>query len=203
MRIGTMFLGKVDDLGDESIQTKFFILGVPLVPLSSYYVVGEQVGGVKGFEIPLVGKSVAFGYVRIGAWLGALLFGLFAYLDRHSDASTWIGCAICLAAGIVSTFVLGKLSKEEKLRRSMLKVLTGIGAPPSLLPADLRETTAYSLVERWKEEHGDQAWDSAIAAGKGDLLLFVLAEYHLRPDLASHALARMVAGDPASATPYR
>ena len=30
MRIGTMFLGRVDALEGESIQTKFFILGVPL-----------------------------------------------------------------------------------------------------------------------------------------------------------------------------
>jgi hypothetical protein len=179
------------------------VIGVPLVPMSSFYVVGEQVGGVRGFEIPLDGKSVLLGYGRIAAWIGALLCGIFAYVDRHGDASLWVFSAILLAVAVGTTFFLGKLSKDEKLRRSMLKVLTGIGAPPAILPAELRQGTAATLVEKWKEDHGDQAWDSAIAAGKGDLLLFALAEYHLRPDLASQALARLVAGDAATGAPYR
>ena len=67
---GTMFLGKVEAIGEESIQTKLFILGVPLLPVSSWFVVREQFRGVQGFEIPLHGRSVGLAHLRmVGAYV--------------------------------------------------------------------------------------------------------------------------------------
>ena len=39
----TMFLGRVEALDNESVQTKFFVLGIPLIPLTSYYATAETV----------------------------------------------------------------------------------------------------------------------------------------------------------------
>ncbi len=105
MRIGTMFLGKVDSLAGESVQTKFFILGVPLVPLTSHYVIGESGAGIQGFEIPLHGKSVLLGYVRIYAWIAAMLCGVFAYIERHDAESLW-----------VATVIFGALASSRRSR---------------------------------------------------------------------------------------
>jgi len=197
MRIGTMFLGTVESLGSESIQTKFFILGVPLFPISSHYVVKETYRGINGFDIPLHGKSVGLAYLRTVSWLVALLCGLFYYLD---DSRRWgghgadnllhwtIGAAV-VAVG--STFFLGKLSKTEKLRRTMLKLLTGTGAPPELLPAHVHDSIQETLVKEWRKDKGDAPWDREIENGQGDALLFALAEYHGRPDLARVAFANM------------
>lgn len=208
MRIGTMFLGTVESLGTESIQTKFFIVGVPLVPLSSHYVVKETYRGINGFDIPLNGKSVGLAYLRTISWLVALLCGLFYYLDDSrryggSDTSHLLGWTIGAAiVAVASTFFLGKLSKAEKLRRTMLRLLTGTGAPPELLPAHVHDSIKEKLVEEWRKDKGDQPWDREIENGKGDALLFALAEYHGRPDLARIAFGN-IGSQPAPESPYR
>jgi hypothetical protein len=208
MRIGTMFLGTVESLGSESIQTKFFIVGVPLFPISSHYVVKETFRGINGFDIPLHGKSVGLAYLRTVSWLVALLCGLFYWLDDrhsyygHTDSHLlgWtIGAAI---VGVVSTFFLGRLGKAEKLRRTMLKLLTGTGAPPELLPAHVRDSIQDTLVKAWQKDKGDAPWDREIENGKGDPLLFALAEYHGRPDLARVAFAN-IGSEKSPESPYR
>jgi len=207
MRIGTMFLGTVESLGTESIQTKFFIVGVPLVPLSSHYVLKESYRGITGFDIPLHGKSVGLAYLRTASWLVALLCGLFYWIDgRHSyggDSSHLLGWTIGAGAvAIVSTFVLGRLSKAEKLRRSMLKLLTGCGAPPEVMPAHVREDIKDRLLAAWRKDNEERPWDREIENGKGDPLLFALAEYHGRPDLARVAFSN-IGAQPVPASPYR
>lgn len=204
MRVGTMFLGKVDTLDNESIQTKFFVLGVPLLPVESYYVLAEDASGVRGLEIPLSSKSVTFGYVRIFSWLGALLFGVFGYVESRDAGTLWSLGALTLAVGIVSTFFMGGLSEREKMRRTFLKLLTGVGAPPDLLPRALVDKTRTKLVDAWKEEHDERAWEEAIGRGEAEPLLFALAEYHERADLAAEVLERMTKPDrDATAGPYR
>ncbi|HWB38054.1 MAG TPA: hypothetical protein VHA75_18710 [Rugosimonospora sp.] len=205
MRIGTMFLGTVDSVGPESIQTKFFVLGVPLVPMSSHYVISESVGGITGFEIPLHGKSVGLGYLRVATWMVALVCGVFYFLDRREFGGVlpwFIGSAVL---ALVSTFFLGRLSKYEKFRRLLLRQITGVGAPPDLLPEDLRDGTAQKLRERWEKDNEGRAWDRTIEGGGGDVLLFAVAEYHLRPDLAKTVIDHMKGGGGKELTdgPYR
>jgi hypothetical protein len=50
-------LGEVDQLDGESIQTKFFVLGVPLLPLSSHYVVKQHYRGISGFDMVARGEA--------------------------------------------------------------------------------------------------------------------------------------------------
>ncbi|MBS1121157.1 MAG: hypothetical protein H6Q90_3385 [Deltaproteobacteria bacterium] len=191
MRIGTMFLGTVDSVQGESIQTKFFVLGVPLIPMSSHYVLSESAGGITGFEIPLNGKSVGLGYLRIASWIVALLCGVFYFIDRRRPGSLFGWMVAFSAIATISTFVLGRLSKAEQLRRGLLKSITGVGAPPSLLPRDVCEETANRLRSAWEADNEGRAWDRDVEAGKADVLLFAVAEYHHRPDLAQQVLAQL------------
>lgn len=202
MRVGTMFLGTVDSLGGESIQTKFFILGVPLFPISSHYVVAETVGGIKGFEIPLHGKSVGLGYLRMAAWIAALVAGVLYFIDKRQHGDLLVPTIVLTALAIGATFFLGRLSRYERLRRGLLKQIAGVGAPPDLLPADVRTSTADALRTAWERDHAGLPWDRAIENGSTDLLLFAVAEYHGRPDLARRALEGQGA-DPHGAGPYR
>jgi hypothetical protein len=203
MRIGTMFLGKVDSIGRESVQTKFFILGVPLLPLSSSYVLEERVNGISGFEIPVSGKSVLFGYVRIYSWIGALLCGVFAYIERHHSEDLWVWCGILGAVAAVTTFVLGGLSKQEKLRRSLLLLTTGVGAPPDFLPADLRGSIGVKLNAAWEKENEGKPWRAAVESGAAEPVLFAIAEYEGEPALAQAVLSRLGDGKKGSQGPYR
>lgn len=194
MRIGTMFLGKVDSIGSESVQTKFFILGMPLFPISSHYVLEEQVSGIKGFEIPTHGKSVLFGYVRMYAWIGAVLCGVFAYVERRHPGGLWAWCAILGVTAIVTTFALGGLSKQEKLRRTLLRLVTGIGAPPELLPVGTRTEIAEKLSKTWDEENEGKPWRAAVEGGSADPTLYAIAAYHDEPQLAEAVFERMLDG---------
>lgn len=206
MRIGTMFLGEVDQLDGESIQTKFFVLGVPLVPLSSHYVVKQHYRGISGFDIPLNGKSVGLGYLRIAAWLVAFVCGVMYFVDRRAFSSELAPCVVAAAIAIVSTFVLGRLTRGERTRRVLLRAITGVGAPPDLLPEPLRSDTAQALRERWEKANDGRAWDRAIETGVADVLLFAVAEYHARPDLARSVLHQLVArgeATPPTDGPYR
>lgn len=109
---------------------------------------------------------------------------------------------VATGIAIVSTFFLGRLSKAERVRRTWLKTITGCGAPPPLLPAELRDDTARKLLVQWQENHEGGAWDRAIESGKSDPLLFAVAEFHGRPDLAKSVLRQL--GQPEQlGEPYR
>ncbi len=202
MRIGTMFFGTVDALDGESIQTKFLVVGVPIAPLSSHYVMSDHGTGISGFDIPLHGKSILLGYTRIAAWMITAICGVLWLALHEPGYMAWtLGFA---ALTIVSTWVLGRLSRAERTRRSMLKLVTGCGAPPALL-GDRATELGDRLRARWEKDHDGQAWDRAIELGAADPLLFAVAEYHLRPDLAQAVLAKLAgaaAGAPSDG-PYR
>lgn len=203
MRIGTMFLGKVDSIGSESVQTKFFIFGVPVLPLSSHYVLEERVNGISGFEIPVSGKSVLFGYLRIYAWIAALLCGVFAFVERRDAESLWVGCAILGVTAAVTTFALGGLSKEQKLRRSLLRLTTGVGAPPEYLPSDVRTSIFEKLSAAWDKENEGKPWRAAVESGAAEPILFAIAEYDGEPALAQAVLSRLGETTKTTTGPYR
>ncbi len=197
MRVGTMFLGRVEPLGHESIQTKFFILGVPIAPLESYYATSEQTNGVSGFPIPLHGMSVIAGYLRIGLFLVALLCGIFGYIEysRWDPEYGLFGVAVVsTAAWLASMIWLGKLSPDEKLRRSLLQMIAGVGAPPDWLPIDVRAKIRASLIKRWNELYPGTNWQTALKLGTATdalLLIFTIAEYESETKLAQMALDQL------------
>lgn len=151
MRIGTMFLGRVDALDHESIQTKFLIVGVPIAPIASYFATSEQASGVTGFEIPLNVKSVLAGYARLGLGLAAFLFGLFGYIEHrpwHGAEHYFVLAGACAALWLLSMFFLGRLSERERQRRAYLRTATGVGIPPELLGEDMKDALARDLARR-------------------------------------------------------
>jgi len=105
---------------------------------------------------------------------------------------------------VATTFGLGRLNKDEQLRRFVLRTLAGVGAPPQLLPGAARDETARRLQAAWEADEGGRAWRTAIEKGESRPLLYVLAEYHAESDLARRAFDRLKAGDNAAAGgPYR
>ena len=136
IRIGTMFLGEVDAVATQSVQTKFFVLGVPLFPVGSFFFTAPG----RGFEIPLHGKSVLAGYLRLGLGLGVVRLGIRLLVMRswHRDALDWLLVFGAAAAFLVSVFAYGRLSGGEARRRMVLLHRTGLGADPNVLPAHVR-----------------------------------------------------------------
>jgi hypothetical protein len=206
MRVGTMFLGRVEALGGESIQTKFFVLGVPLVPLASYYATEERVNGVTGIEIPVHGTSVVAGYLRLVSGIAAVLCGLFAWLEHRSYKPQYGLMALAAVSFVVwalAMFVLGRLSARERMRRLLLRAVTGLGAPPELLPAHVRATVGERITAAWAEAGAGADWRERLrtsAATDDELpLLYALAEYSGDGELVTLA-SRQIRG-PGAALP--
>jgi hypothetical protein len=194
MRIGEMFLGRVDGQGAQSVQTKFFVLGVPLFPTESFWSTQDTGNGVIGFPIPLHGKSVGFGYLRIYSWLGALLAGISAYIEHRSYDPQYglFGlAAVCLVLAIVSTFVLGGVDAAEQKRRALLHRLTGLYAPPEILSPEKRDDIAAALQRAWVKVSPEAAWTARIDSGKATAaelpLLYAIARYELDANRATSA----------------
>lgn len=147
IRIGTIFTGTVDRVGEQSVQTKFFMIGVPLIPLESFYVLQDQVNGVNGIAIPLHGKSVAMAYARWGTFIGAIIAGISAMATSswHRTAADFIPLALFSAAWIYFAFFTASPGKRERARRSVLMNLTGLAALPSMLPTHLAEELLQKL----------------------------------------------------------
>jgi hypothetical protein len=184
------------------------VFGLPVLPLCSYYVVGEGGGSVQGVEIPLRWVSVFAAYGRWFGWFGAPLAGFMARdldrarrasvyaetRDRYDSTNWWIACAVLGAIAVLATFLIGRLSKRERLRRRTLRTVTGMGAPARMLPPELVERKAAELLAHWNAISQGRSWEAAIEHDRADALLLALAEFHRRPDLAARVLDRL---DPA------
>ncbi len=147
IRIGTVFTGTVDQVGEESIQTKFFMIGVPLIPMESFFVLRDRGNGVDGFPIPLNGKSVLLAYLRWGAFIAAIIGGIFAMVtpSYRRGPADFVIAGIALVAWAVLTFLVGKPTKASLARRLIFKAATGISATPDLLPAHVASEIHESL----------------------------------------------------------
>lgn len=169
IRIGTMFMGEVDAVGSQSIQTKFFVLGVPLLPLGSFYFTSPG----RGMEIPIHGKSVVAGYLRLVLGLAAvgLIIRLFVMSSWNRDASDWIVAFASVALAVASLFVLGNLGREEKARRTVLLARTGLAADPAILPTNIRHDIERELRGRLEAKElplRPDAWTARAKGGGGD-----------------------------------
>lgn len=180
IRIGTRLFGKVETVGNQSIQTKFFIFGGPLFPLESYFCIETEGGGIKAIQIKAHLKSVLFGYLR--TW-GLGVGGIFAIMGLAQHKLELLIPAIpAILLGAIS-FKLGELNPEEKARRQVLMAVLGLAAPPHLLPPEMVETLRGRLDTFWqavtpKALPGD--WKNEVLAftEKEKLpLLFSLAVY--------------------------
>ena len=199
MRIGTMFLGEVEALAGQSIQTKFFIFGLPLVPLTSYFVTTDRGTSVQGIEIPIHGKSVFFGYLRCGLFLSAMLWGVIAWVTkRYGDGlGILVGPALLTVAWALATFVFGKMPKSERRHRLTLHRITGLAAAPALLPQEARQGVLRKLREAWNAKSNGRDWRTAAPALTLDHaeLLFTLANYEGDTILADQIWAKILEAD--------
>ena len=177
--------GVVERLDDEQIVTRFFCVVVPVWPERSFYVHGEH-----ATEIRPHATSIAAGLLRTSSWLAAFILALPVVI--LPARWLWLAPIACTLTAIAAacTFLLGRLSDDERARRRMLRRVVGVGAPPEVLPPPLLEATRAALESRWQEAHV-ASWFEAIARGDASELLAALADYNGRPDLAREVRDRL------------
>ena len=206
MKIGTMFLGRVDAVGGQSIQTKFFVVGLPLIPMGSWFVLRDRVNGVQGFEIALHPKSVLLGYLRLWLMVPAVVGGLFWYLDRHDYDFSPAYPVMAIVFGVLwlASMFLGGAGGKAKRQRLALGKVTGICAYPSMLPPAVSELNRAALVKALAEKgHAAEPASLLQAADKPELLhvAWAAAVYHDAADTAQALWARIEGGPGAMVAP--
>lgn len=191
-RIGWSEAGHVERLGKESIATEFFHAVIPVWPRpTSIYRFVTLAGEEAALDIPRDRRSVVLGLLRTPLWLATLLFGLPPLFD-FARWNALLPLAIALAiAALWTTFVEGRLPRAERERRELLRRVSGLGAPPELLPDSMREDICEELADKWfRELHTD--WRDAIYAGVASEVLVALAEYHRSPQLLIRARTNLI-----------
>ena len=179
--------GRIDRSVDESIVTSFYCALLPLWPHHSVYLTLRD-GTEQRIPIPLQTRSVVLGYLRKPLWFAAIVLGSPAIFA----AERWgwlLGPALALTlAAAVMTFVAGRLTPNERERRALLRRIVGIGAPPQLLPPQLRALLRYEAETAWAA-HSGVPWQQAIERGEANEILIALAEYEASPALIERARA--------------
>ncbi len=189
--IGTIFIGKVDRINQQSIQTKFFMLGLPLFPLESYYCLGLTKEGFRGFRIKLNFKSVYTVYMRW--WVGVVSFLSIIFAIAKSQYVLLFLSALGVILTL-STIWIGRLTKKEANRRKVLINIVGIGAHPRTLTNEMNHEIRTKLELKWIESTtGTQMEDwgkiSSASSIPSNLLplLFCLSLYANEVNIAKSA----------------
>lgn len=151
-----MFTGTIEEFNGQSIKTKFFILGIPLFPISSYYFVGKN----KGMETPLIGKSARFGFARTFCLAAGLGLAITCQINDHwpnREIKILAIAAACIFmfVAIYSWIKQQSIPESDKKYRLILEKAIGYNMLPSKLPKatrlQLRKVIASKMVEKYKE----------------------------------------------------
>jgi hypothetical protein len=172
---------------------------MPLFPLRSYYCLDGSFSGSQKFRIPLNLESVLVAYLRW--WVSipsiTLLAIAFALEQLVYGILGILGFAI-----VLTTFLLGGLTKKEAKQRQILVRVVGMGADPGILPPDMVQSILAKLEEKWGQSNSISQYEnwrnirSPGAVEKNLLpLLYSLAVYGNEIELSERvweALERML-----------
>jgi len=188
--IGWDDAGTVEKVGSEAIVTSFWWIVMPVRAGKSFYRFRTPDGEEVRLEIPRHRRSVVLGYLRTPLWLAAVVAAAPALMAFQH----WELLPIALALGAIAaflTFVAGRLPPDERDRRQLLHRVSGIGAPPELLPPPMLAQIREGLADAWFfEYHTD--WRDAIRRGTPSEVLVALADYHQIPQLLTRARTNLI-----------
>jgi hypothetical protein len=188
MTIGVAFYGDVQNVDGQGISTQFFILGVPLVPLKSMFVIEDRGNEKRGFEIDIHGQSTMLGYGRIISFLLGFLFILLGWLLPRECRGLLAPGILFAGAWIFLQFFTGKTSEQDAAKRRMIGKALGVNAFPEWLPRDVIQKSITLLEEKYRtlKEAGlvqHESWKDFIKSGQPlnpvfMHIIYTLALYH-------------------------
>ncbi len=190
-----MFAGDVDAVGDESIQTKFLGLGLPLLPVQSYYIRGPSTGcNPCGFSVGLHLRSIMSGYLRY--WLGLPIAAVLLSLNVIGSQPTVCGYS-CAATGLWLAVLwwVARPPARVARQRKILGMVVGLGADPCWVPRDMVPQILENLNKKWELVRGEfslQKIDDALGERALLPLVYAIARYEnrLHPNVESATLAQ-------------
>lgn len=126
--------GKVDAVDGEYLVTRFHhIFGIPLIPIASEWITGQDRIGLYGHACRLSSKSIVAAYARTWGLAIAVVLGVVAV---NGPAGLLVPAALLVALAVVSLSVR-RLTEPRGLRRVALqRPVLGIALDPLQLPTD-------------------------------------------------------------------
>lgn len=184
MLFGVLSLGKTDVLDGECIETKFLVIGLPLLPVGSLYCTWQSGFRSEGFPIAAQWKSIVFAYVRwwtavvpLGALFDVLLFGFDGSLALTTRLIHWASALTVVGLWVLLCFFTTGPNARAKKQRRVLGYATGCRAWPEIQNPETRATFAAHLDGAWRQR-GLSDW-RLVPPVQGDalLLLYALLRY--------------------------
>ena len=161
---GLRFYGRLRECGSSYIATRFFhIWYVPLFPVGSQLILrGGENGSLQGISVPFNFTSMLAAYLRVWgpiALLATVASGIGAVGEMSSDpvamiiAGVFTGVvSLALLAGTILAYaVMGRLSEDDKRKRSVYAMHTGYFVDPADMgdaKSSIRDTLFNTIVER-------------------------------------------------------
>ncbi|NMO14058.1 hypothetical protein HPC49_50105 [Pyxidicoccus fallax] len=160
---GVRYYGDVRGCGGQHIATRFVHLYfLPLIPLGSMWVTGEEEREEKGLlgkkketvtvgvEIPFHFLSAFMGYLR--TWM--LLFSVISFFQGRY----LLGVSL-IVASVISILVTGVYGAKAN-RQKLFGAQTGLYCDPDILPRDTAARMLEQLLPEWRARHGNMPPES-------------------------------------------
>lgn len=198
MRIGTINMPGRYRYDGQSIQTRFFTLGLPLFPTGCLYKISDNLG----IEIPLTWNDILHAYAKIH--FGLIGLGLLFWRKSlyRSDVSLKLVLLlmglVLIGISIYSWVIHYDVKKEELLQRRIFGKAFLYNMHPEYLPKDVQQSLFGELLKTYlgKSNHFD--WRTKIEKGevtKSNFpLLYTLAYYQntIEPSKDHKALSEVM-----------
>ncbi|RZM29327.1 MAG: hypothetical protein EOO88_05355 [Pedobacter sp.] len=171
---GTAFLGKVDNVNKQWVETSFFYLFVPLFPITSMLVTSSTFRNRQGMKIALNTKSIIAAYARVYLFLLAVFMIGTSWLVAESSiggfsmryGAYFYMTLVVIASWIYFMFFYGKPTPADIKIRRKIETCVGLYALPQWF--DLYESDRYLqlFLKNYTQNYPESNWKEDLKAEK-------------------------------------
>jgi len=171
--------GKIKEYKGHSIVTRFFGIGLPILPLGSYYKVSESVW----YEIPVNSKSIWIGYSRTTLFAIGLILNVVANNEFHNSPLGIVlqVFSIILIANGIYNWARKTMSANELFVRQILSKTFDYNMLPDYLSPELSNNLLDQLKLKYFVDFQKLSWEEDIEKqnvnSENSNILFSLAYY--------------------------
>ncbi len=153
---GHALCGRWSSVDGEGVCTKFFVLGVPIVPEQAFYVIGNPFRPKRTLPARWSKRSILLAYLRWVIGPIAVFATMLATVGRRRrrdgapiDGQHPVAMAGVVAAWLALVFLTGRAHGRGVAQRRLMKKYLGHAAAPELLTADAARAELARLEEIW------------------------------------------------------
>ena len=163
MIIGVTTIKPMKTYKEQFIATQFIILGIPLIPLQSYFFLDDVSG--RGIKIGWYGPQILKTYCVFVGLIGLLIFGLDIWhpsmFRSISTTSAWMGFLAFGAMIGYFGFFFNKMDDQEKELRELYGHVVGINALPEYLSDEVANDMLKDFKRNFKKDF-EATWDEVL-----------------------------------------